>query len=188
MLELRLELTAGQEIVIEPELAALAAKLPGVAVTERTAALALGLQGFEERRKLGRGQFVTREEFDRYSPSDVAAVLRRMHSLRVADTRDGPLVLSTRGLIMRQGGPAMCALQIGLDGQLLRATFSIGDIAIDNVAAIEVYAGPATIPPQFNTTASGMAATPPPNMRTRSFSPRTDSYCGIVMIWTAHGR
>jgi hypothetical protein len=188
--DIPMQLAAGQRASIDYQLGAATAgnatALAPVVITDVKPTLSLGLQGFDARRKIGRGQFVTREEFERYAPRDVTSVLRHMHSLRVAETSDGPLVISTRGLIQRNNQPAVCAMQIGLDGHLQPSTFTIDDVAIDEIAAVEVYSGPATIPAEFNTGASGTAPSPAPRSG-RSFSAETNSYCGLVMIWTRSG-
>jgi hypothetical protein len=147
------------------------------------------LAGFYRRRRSGRGQYVTRREFDRFAPPDVASVLRRFHSLQLEPAPGGTLVMSARGLAVRNMRLAACAMRIGLDGQLMPGDFRIDEIPIDDVEAIEVYAGPATMPPQFETLLPGQD---PISRDTAlhgggSSGIETSTSCGLVMIWTVSG-
>ena len=56
-------------------------------VTERT--LSKKLTEFEERRKLGRGQFFTRADIDKINPIHVADILRRATAVRVRGVNVG---------------------------------------------------------------------------------------------------
>jgi hypothetical protein len=60
--------------------------------------------------------------------------------------------------------PSGCPLQVFVDDVLLPPPANLADIASPReIAAIEVYSGPATIPLQYK----------PPN-----------SGCGVILIWT----
>lgn len=127
--------------------------LEGVVVTERR--LSSTLVDFEQRRRFGQGTFLTQADIDRRN-----AVFTR-------ELFEGiPSVKSTGGAIVstRVGG---CRTELFVDGVRLPERTTPEDLPIPkDIAAIEVYAGPATIPPQF---AGGRAS------------------CGVVLIWTRYG-
>ena len=52
-----------------------------------------------------------------------------------------------------------CEMDVWLDGK--RSTMQVDDIAVPDIAAIEVYSGPATTPAAFGS-----------------------GYCGVIAIWT----
>lgn len=129
----------------------------------------LGLVGFHERRKMGFGEFITRQEFERYVPSDVTDILRRLTAIGVRPNPNygrpwaGGLLDPRRWII----GPGdACPALFFLDGA------SIGDaryveldyvLGVNQIEAIEAYNGPAQVPVMFN---------------------RTGSQCGVVVLWT----
>ncbi|HUX33341.1 MAG TPA: carboxypeptidase regulatory-like domain-containing protein [Gemmatimonadaceae bacterium] len=189
-----LQFNAGGQVEWSQALAPVPVRLSREVVRAPARELDLGLAGFYHRRGLGFGQFMTREDWNRFAPRDLVSVIRRFHSLEVKITASGPLILSTRGDIVRESQgeglqPAKCAMRVGLDGQLLPASMSIDAIPVDQVQAIEVYAGPATIPPEFNSSMSGAppAALNPnhdPSQVAGGFpEPETNAYCGLVMFW-----
>jgi hypothetical protein len=111
--------------------------------------------GFEERRRLGFGYFITRADLET-NPSHVSSLLRTIPGVRVT-----PVIGLTRGghLSMRGG----CRPNLVLDGMPLR---SLEGLAIDDymtpneVEAIEVYHG-VEAPIRFG-----------------------NSPCGVVVVWT----
>ena len=176
-------------------LAPTAAHLQPVVVTKPARELDLGREGFDERRKIGRGQFMTSDEWDRFAPRDIASVLSRFHSLIVKFSGGNSYVLSTRGDLVRQTDKRgmqsePCALRIGLNGQLMPPDFTVDQIPVSQVQAIEVYAGPAEMPSEFNNDLGGAPATVPDNLppaladASGPARPTEDIRCGLVMIWS----
>jgi len=122
----------------------------------------LGLREFERRRAKGIGEFVTREEIERQNPRETSDVLRRIPGLRVGPSNAGGRTEITLG---RDAFP--CRPAIFVDG-LHMAHFSVDDIIVPDLGAIEVYTGAGEIPAQY-----------------ASMAP---SACGAVLIWTRRGK
>lgn len=145
--------------------------------------------GFEARRQRNQGAFKDREEIVRTNPTLVTEALRGMPGIEIlpAPSGSGPrfLVVSSRGrnsikpdsggsghgtdalTAIRRNFPDMdrqqqangCPSEVYVDG------INVDDVdavmRADEIAAIEVYAGPAGVPPRFK-----------------------DRGCGVVLIWT----
>jgi len=132
-------------------------ELPTMVVTERT--LSARLTEFDQRRKLGFGQFFTRDDIDKINPIQVVDILRRATSVRISP--GGQNAMSAR---------YGCPMSIYLDG------VPVGGIRLDylpppnEIAAIEVYAGAATTPAWVPKGPFGM-----------------DQSCGAILFWTKDG-
>jgi outer membrane receptor protein involved in Fe transport len=128
------------------------------------------LAGFEERRKheVG-GKYITREDITKQNPVATTDLLRRVLGISVVDSVHVPIVISSRGLkianVKGQLVPVQCIVPVGVDGFLKDSRFAINSIPPADIHGIEIYDGPASIPPLLN----GGGA---------------DRYCGLVMIWT----
>jgi hypothetical protein len=68
----------------------------------------------------------------------------------------------------RANATVQCVMRIAVNGFLKELDFAMNSIAPSDIYGIEIYAGPADIPPKF----SGADA---------------DSYCGLIVIWTQSG-
>jgi hypothetical protein len=128
------------------------------------------LQGFESRRaRKNGGQFVTRETIERQMPQVTSDLLRRLLGVRIVDSMGVQLPVSTRGpkptLTSRNVPNAPCVLRVAVDGQLKEPYFPMNTITVADVHGIEVYSGPANLPPEFG-------------------GSRRDAGCGLIMIWT----
>lgn len=131
--------------------------LRAVVVMERT--VSRRLQEFNDRRKLGFGEFFTRSDIEKINPIIVGDILQRVKSLNVS--ADGSVVGSARG---------RCPTAIYLDG-IPVAYGKLDDLPTPNdIAAIEVYPGPATLPLWLPQGQLGMKAG-----------------CGAVLVWTRDG-
>jgi hypothetical protein len=141
-------------------LSALATTLAGVVVEDEYEARSHRLlAGFWERRSRGFGYFLTREEIEKRDAHEFADLARMAPNVTVG-TRNGRRVLR----FSRGGGGRDCPPQYVVDGMKIE-NGSPDEFTPQDVEAIEFYAGPATIPPQF--------------------APRFNSYtCGAVVIWT----
>jgi hypothetical protein len=128
------------------------------------------LAGFEERRKreVG-GKYITRQDIQKQAPVVTTDLLRRVLGISVVDSVHIPVVISSRGFKMSnmKGNlvPVQCILPVGVNGFLTDSHFAINSIPPADIYGIEIYDGPASIPPLMN----GGGA---------------DRYCGLVMIWT----
>jgi hypothetical protein len=116
------------------------------------------LAGFWDRRSRGFGNFITRDEIEKRDPHDFVDLVRMVPSIQV-QTRNGRKVVR-----MGRGTNRDCPPQYWVDGLRLESA-SPDEFVPQDVEAVEVYSGPATIPPQFTA--------------------RFNSYtCGAIVIWT----
>ena len=140
----------------------------------RAQSVAPRLAGFEDRRlRSTGGHFITPDDIDAQSPTETTDLLRRVTGLRLEDSSHVLVPVSNRGFkvvaIGKKMAPVQCVMRIGVNGFLQDAGFALNSISPRDIHGIEIYSGPATIPPVFN---SGSAA---------------DMYCGLIMIWTKSG-
>ena len=134
------------------------------------------LAGFEERRTLGFGHFITQEQIEKQSHRTTADILRTIPGpFPVTEPKTGIMfVASARGQQSIEGSTAarraadVCAAAVYLDGIQVYGgegpRFDINTLKADDLAGIEFYGGGATIPAQFNKT----------NGQT----------CGVLLVWT----
>jgi len=116
------------------------------------------LAEFWERRARGFGKFVTRDEIERKGASRFVDVVRSVSGLSIMNYR-GRQEIRFRGAGI---GSANCPPQYWMDGIPLQSG-SAEEISPENVEAIELYASPATTPPQFST---------------------RNPTCGTVVVWS----
>lgn len=118
------------------------------------------LSEFEYRRKLGVGHFFTAEEIDKRNEVFVADVIRVVPSVSVSERGPVQVAENIRGL-------AGCPFQIILDGVPMPPRTNLRDLPPPkDLAGIEIYSGPATIPLQYK---FGTAS------------------CGVILFWTKSG-
>jgi len=119
---------------------------------------------FEQRRRMGEGEFRTQADIDRRNSVFTADLFRGMRSVTpVPVVRGGGM--GTYRIVSNRTGSCLCELFV--DGVRLPENTDTDQLPPPSeIAGIEVYAGPATVPPQY---AGG----------------RTP--CGVVLIWTRHG-
>ncbi|MCH8935640.1 MAG: carboxypeptidase regulatory-like domain-containing protein [Gemmatimonadetes bacterium] len=170
----------GETLLVPPGVTALSqapTELEAITV-EADAPVPFYLRPFEARRATGRGHFVTREEFEKWNPTETTDVLRRTPGLRVSPNLNygwplppPGLGLDTRRFVIRSGRSAgriqgSCPLLFFLDG--MRIGNSVSEdidmlISIEQIIAIEVYRGPSETPAEFST---------------------FGSECGVIVFWT----
>jgi hypothetical protein len=149
-------------------------------------------RGFAERRKLGLGHFITREEIEKREGAQISSFLEQIPGMRITRGHNNQAwPLFSRVTSMRCTGcyvPEMWELQQGmrmecyalvyLDGHLMnrptmqrykgeayRAAqpFNVNSLPTTSIESIEYYAGPSQTPMEF----SG-----------------SDTGCGVLVIWT----
>ena len=114
------------------------------------------LAGFYERRAGGLGQFVARDEIERWNPSQPTDLLRRLSAVTLVPTDLGYRVVSRRD--------QRCAPAVFLDGIYMGtgADFDFDAVlTAEQIEGVETYSGAGQVPPEFN---------------------RGD--CGAVVVWT----
>ena len=152
--------SAGTTDSVRVTLRAIPAYLPAVEVVDPHDSLSRKvLAEFWARRARGFGKFVTRDEIEEKGASRFVDIVRAVSSVTVQNYRGRPEIR------FRGGGLAStrdCPPQYWLDGMPLQ-NGSADEFTPDNVEAIELYASPATTPPQFNT---------------------RNATCGTVVVWS----
>ena len=138
-----------------------AVPVPVVVVTGRRH-LRGPLAGFYARRQRGQGRFFTFEEIDRMGTPRLSDLLRGVPGLRIEPRRGGRSTMRIRGA----ASPPL----VWMDGAPLGTTELDFD-AFDarTFAGVEVYAGPATVPPEFG---GGQ---------------RTSTAGGTIVLWSREG-
>lgn len=148
------------------------------------------MRGFEERRRLGFGRFITRDMLDEREHDTVSGVLRGMAGVRMVrrptDCGGGFSAATGRGIAAVElsksttppatcgGGtplPAACYMSIYIDGVRLWAPGTpdppdFEQMRNNNYEGIEVYRGPSELPIQYQGTGAA---------------------CGAVLLWTRIG-
>lgn len=127
--------------------------------------------GFYDRAADGRGRFFEGEEIRRSGSARVADFLARLPRMR-ADPRGGRLFgeASVRNpALYFEGGGAPCAPTLWVDGSLVRAGGSDAEplrpddwVGTGELAGIEFYSGPASVPIEFSHSAA----------------------CAVLLMWT----
>ncbi len=146
---------------IEVVLRRLALPLPAVTVSGRREVRG-PLAGFYQRRAQGMGRFFTAEEIERRGLRRPSDLIRAVPGVQVVPLRGGRVAYRIRGsnvppLVWLDGNP-MTAAELDLDAFDLRS-----------FAGVEIYAGAATVPPQFT---GGRMMT---------------SSGGAIVLWTREG-
>ncbi len=141
--------------------------LDTVVVTERRQSPRM--REFDARRKLGMGEFMTRDDIERRAALGVKDLLRTFRTVNVSPSyTKGPMAeyfaLGKRGGGIMQGE---CAMTVLTDGVQMPKPFDLNLLPPPrDIAGIEVYAGSATVPAQYAALNSG---------------------CGVVLVWTRDG-
>jgi hypothetical protein len=152
--------SAGSTDSVRVTLRAIAQPLPQITVQDEHDSLSKKvLAEFWARRARGFGKFVTRDEIEQKNASQFVDVVRNVSGVRIQMARGRPDI-RFRGAAI--GTPRDCPPQYWLDGIPLQSA-GADEFTPDNVEAIELYSGPATTPPQFNT---------------------RGATCGTVVVWS----
>ncbi|HEX6941540.1 MAG TPA: carboxypeptidase regulatory-like domain-containing protein [Gemmatimonadaceae bacterium] len=150
------------EVRLDVMLTKIEATLPEVSVT--ASALDRKLVEFHERRRMGIGRFLDSAEFANARGTRTSDRLKKLAGLKIGRGRflNEAYVLSTRqpGRLALGGG--LCRAAIWLDGVKL-TDFNVNELDPSLIAAVEWYAGPASVPAKFNV---------------------TSAVCGVLVIWT----
>ena len=117
------------------------------------------LTEFESRRKLGFGHFITRAEIARRDPSELSDMVRLVPGTNLILGENGRVRLRFARTAGRD-----CPPEYYVDG-IMAPGLNIDDTPPGDVEGVELYAGAASIPPQYN----------------RVYS---TSNCGVILIWT----
>jgi hypothetical protein len=126
------------------------------------------LRDFYERRRFGIGRFMTEQELAKAPGHRMSEKLRNLPGLVLLYPRPGfsseVRVASSRGnqsIMLQPKGPCIAAIM--LDGVMVTPPFYVNTLDPGDVTALEWYAGPSTIPAEFNATRNS---------------------CALLVIWT----
>jgi hypothetical protein len=124
------------------------------------------LSEFEQRRRVGLGQFMTREQIEKLHFVETATYLLTFQSTQLIGGR----------LLNRRESPARgCPYQFFLDGVLVNTPNVIADLPRPaELEGIEVYSGPALVPLQYKPVGDGAGR-------------MGGGSCGVVLLWTRRG-
>jgi len=124
------------------------------------------LSEFEQRRRVGLGQFMTREQIEKLHFVETATYLLTFQSTQLV----GGTLLNRRDYPARR-----CPYQFFLDGVLVNTPNVIADLPRPaELQGIEVYSGPALIPLQYKPVGDGAGR-------------MGGGSCGVVLLWTRRG-
>jgi hypothetical protein len=110
------------------------------------------------RRRTGAGVLITREMIEEASPVLPSDMLRGIPRVEVT-----PYRLGTPEIYIGSGAAA-CKPPFYLDGVLTR-NMELDDLSVSEIEDIEIYRGPAEVPPQF----------------------KQEARCGALLVWTREG-
>ena len=127
------------------------------------------LAGFESRRKLGFGEFMDAVQIDKQNSVFSTELLRNFKTINVSPNRNqaNPEYYAFSNREGGSVGVGYCPMQVYLDQVPLPTPFNLDLLPPPrDLEGIEVYAGSATIPPEFSGFNRG---------------------CGVVLVWTKEG-
>jgi hypothetical protein len=142
------------------------------------------LPEFEERRKMGIGHFVTREELDKQENRRMSEVLSQVGGLRVvrATGANNAWISAGRGQLAKydpdpysaaMGARPMCYVDVWMDGVRIYAgglmgapLFDVNSVMPATLEGVEYYTGAAQIPAKYT---------------------RVNQECGVLVLWTRRG-
>lgn len=143
---------------VEVTLGVTALQLTGMVVQDHAAQIRVW-EAFETRRKQGIGHFVTRGEIEKRHPLALSDMMRTIPGAVIIPGDNGRTALR-----FARVGRSNCPPQFFVDGMQVTG-FSIDDMPPGDVEGVELYAGAAGLPPEFNRM-------------------RGTTICGTVAIWT----
>src|SRR6185503_5294070 len=135
---------AGQVIPLEVRIVRLAIALAPVVIRGREA-LTGWRAGFYDRKERGGGHFFTATDIDRRNPPNMTDFFRTIPGARVENSNQG-----FTKVIRFRGAARNCWPLVWLDGSPLGAgEFDMDNLNPRSIEAMEVYAGPASVPAQY---------------------------------------
>lgn len=149
-----MEVSADRRDSMRVVLIALPVELEGIS----SDATRLVLVDFYRHKSSGTGRYFDREQIEAFNARETSDILRRLPGIQLRPDANGRLVLR----MGRSSGN--CPPDFWVDG--VRAQFlNVDDIPLNDIEALEIYHGPAGLPPEFMNRLGNPA-------------------CGAVVIWT----
>jgi hypothetical protein len=149
-----------------------AQRLPAATVREAPENLP---QAYLRRSRIrGTGKFLTAKQIEQLNPPHTPQLLARVSGGDIRDIGGGnSAIVGNRGTSMSMLGSVpnqLCVIGIAVNDVRVPAGFDIKAIRIEDIAAIEFYNGPSSIPLELGGTHS------------------TDANCGLFVIWLKERR
>lgn len=158
-LDIAIEVVSGTTQSLNVIMTVLAQDLPGMTTNAQTFA-DVRLRDFYRHRQSGIGYFIDRQEIEGKHVDRISDLLRRLPGTRMLSDRAG----RTNMRMGRSAGGRDCPPDVWVDG--VRATgMQVDDVPLSDVEALELYRGPAGLPPEMNSRLGNPA-------------------CGALIIWT----
>ncbi|HJQ19831.1 MAG TPA: carboxypeptidase regulatory-like domain-containing protein [Gemmatimonadaceae bacterium] len=156
-LDTTVSLAVGRTESLHVVLALLPHDLPGITI-DQDEILRTRLPDYYRHRATGNGFFFDRRDIESRNVQYITDLLRNVPGLRLGQDRSG------RATVRNARSVGACPPDVWVDG--IRAEgFSIDDIGVHDVEALEVYRGPSGLPPELNDRLGHPA-------------------CGSIVIWT----
>jgi hypothetical protein len=162
-----IEVPRGDTLRLAYTLERVPAVLGTVVVTERQTSLRM--MEFEYRRKVGQGEFFTAADIEKRAAITAAEVLRVSKTIDVLPSYTKGAMAEYYALSRRAGDAIHggCPMAILVDGVPMPSPFDLNLLPPPKeYAAIEIYAGAASVPPQFG---------------------GESRRCGMILFWTKEG-
>jgi hypothetical protein len=156
---LSVDIPAADTADVDVILGTAAQQLTGVVVQGRAEPMVSALAAFESRRKQGIGHFITRAQIEQRHPLMLSDMLRTIPGAVLIGSDNG-----RTSVRFARVGRNNCPPQFFVDGIQVTG-FSIDDMPPADVEGVELYAGSAGLPPEYNRL-------------------HGTSICGTVIIWS----
>lgn len=161
---------AGDRIFLEIGLQPAPLEAEGIVVEVESRVPFLEMGGFYDRMNSGNGTFLTPDDIRSRRAVRTAHLLRGLSGIILSENQE-PILARTVGTTPGNG---LCVPNVYVDGQPLRRKSVLDDYQDparfenlvpppEQISAMEIYAGGATIPPQWRTGGSG---------------------CGVIVVWS----
>jgi len=157
-----LDISPGDTTDAEVKMNAVPQPMTRIVVEERS--IDHRLDGFEARKKIGVGHYVTREQIEARNPLVLTDMVRTIPGTNVKSAGGGRSVLRFARAEGRGRGMGDCPPTYFIDG-MMAVGYNLDDMPVSDVEAIELYSGLSGLPGEF--------AKARPNL-----------VCGTVVIWT----
>ena len=158
------EVADAGEVRREFKLSRIETSLPEVPVTATL--LDRKLFEFHERRRFGVGRFLDSAEFANTRGTRTSDRLTKLPGLVVVRGRFSSEAYVANTRTRSRGGGPLCRALVFIDNINQGTSFNVNELDPSIIAAVEWYAGPATVPARFAIGAR-----------------RNESYCGVLAIW-----
>lgn len=144
-----------------------AQKLPATTIKEAAEALP---EPFLRRSRIkGAGKFLTAKDIQRLNPPHTPQLLARVSGGDIRDIGGGNVaIVGSRGTRMSMVGSVpneLCIIGLALNDVRLPPGYDLKAIKPEDIAGVEFYNGPSSIPPELGGTMQG------------------DANCGLFVIW-----